>query len=358
MLYRLCMLLGGIAAIYPLQACPLAAPEPVPTQLASSLLGAQPRQVNIYNNLSLSELTATGTLALYSANNLQLLDRLQQWPVASGHIGAILAQPVVLDSNYDGIADAIYAVDVAGLVWFVGLKGSGFMAPELIADFSTQGYQFDRPLQLVQTQAVGADGQFQYQSTLFLTASDGLQHSIVIALKHSAQRSGVVELANLVDRSSISADEARYGIDEQQWSELQHAAGWYIGLARQIISKPQVYAGVVYLLSAKPGSLAADCALAADAAPQLHAVHLHHAGLVYARREQQVQLQSNGVLALEQEENGDLQLVLKQGQSKQVLKTALQAISAECADCTEPLTATQFPQFIRLATFQTEYGAH
>lgn len=358
MVYRLYMLLGGIAACYPLQACPLAAPEPVPTHLASSLLGAQPRQVNIYNNLSLSEPTTTGTLALYSANNPQLLDRLQQWPVASGHIGAILAQPVVLDSNYDGIADAIYAVDVAGLVWFVGLQGSEFMAPELIADFSALGYQFEGPLQLVQTRAVAADGQLEYQPTLILTASDGLQHSIVIALKHRAQRRGVVELANLIDRSSIDADEVRYGIAEQQWSELQHAAGWYIGLSRQIISKPQVYAGVVYLLSAEPGALTADCALAADAAPQLHAVHLHHAGLVYAHREQQVQLQSKGVLALEQGANGDLQLVLQQGQAKQVLKTTLRAISAECADCTEPLTAAQFPQLIRLATFQTEYGAH
>ena len=358
MFYRLCLLLSGIAASYSLQACLLAVPEPVSTQLAASLVGAEPRQVNIYNNLSLSEPTATGTLALYSANSPQLLDRLQQWPVANGNIGAILAQPVVLDSNYDGMADGIYAVDVTGLLWFVGLQGSRFTAPELIADFSALGYQFSQPLQLVQTRAAGPTGQLQYQPTLILTASDGLQSSIVIALKHRAQRPGVVVLADLIDRSSIDADEVRYGIAEQQWSELQQAGGWYIGLSRQIISKPQVYAGVVYLLSATAGSVSADCTLAANAAPALHAVHLHHAGLVYARREQPLQLQNTGVLALEQDENDALQLVLQQGQSKQLLKTELQAISEECADCTEPLTAAQFPQLIRLATFQTEYGAH
>ncbi|MBU1312175.1 MAG: hypothetical protein KKE30_21835 [Gammaproteobacteria bacterium] len=352
------LLFSFLGLCFPLQACLQSAAEPVNAVLAATILGAEPRQVVIYNNLSLATPTAAGVLALYNANNLQLLDQLQRWPVTGGQIGAILAQPAVLDNNYDGIADAVYLIDAAGLLWFVGLGRSGFAAPELIADFSGLGYRFEQPLQLIKTRAPALSGQLQYQVTLLLTASDSQQSSIVIALKHRPQRAAVAVLSDLTDRSSIAAEEQRHGIDEQLWMAMQQSSGWYVRLPRQLISKPQVYAGVVYLLSAKAGTADSDCTLAADAAPLLHALHLHHAGLVYTQRAKPVALQQSGELALEQSEHAGLQLVLQRGELKQSLETELQAISAECADCTEPLTAAQFPQLIRLATFQTEYGAH
>ena len=63
-------------------------------------------------------------------------------------------------------------------------------------------------------------------------------------------------------------------------------------------------------------------------------------------------------LALERNDNGELQLVLHQAEATLVLQTDLVAVSEECADCTTALDAQPFPRLIRLATFQHEYGAH
>ena len=41
-----------------------------------------------------------------------------------------------------------------------------------------------------------------------------------------------------------------------------------------------------------------------------------------------------------------------------LLLSDLKEISDECADCVDPLTAAQFPVTLRLATYQTEQGAH
>ncbi len=353
---RVFLLLSAVVSAFPVQGCLLSESEPVSAVLAPTLVGAAPRQVSIFNNLSLATSTADGELALYNSANQALLDRIQQWPVAGGRISAIVAQPVVLDSNYDGVADAVYVADTRGLVWFIALERAGFATPILIADFSALNYQFVQPLQLVQTRAASHDR--QHRSTLILTASDNRQNSIIIALTHQRQSNSVATLSDLTDRSSLGADEERYGIDEQLWAQMQQRQGWYISLPRQVISKPQVYAGVVYLMSVTPGRLNSDCSLAADAEPRLHALHLHHAGLVYAWRDKAVQIHSTGELALGRDENNELQLEFRQGPAAQQLQTDMLAITAECADCTKPLMVQQFPQLIRLATFQTEDGAH
>ncbi len=344
--------------VYPVQACVSGPAEPVSATLPATVLAAAPRRISIHNNMTLAIPAADGVLALHSADNFALIDRLEHWPVGEGRIGAVIAQPVVLDSNYDGIADALYAVDVHGLLWFVRLQRSGFAEPELIADFSALQYQFEQPLQLVQTLSPAPSGQLQYLQLLLLTATDSAQNSMLIALKHRPGRLGAVTLHDLTDRSSIAADELRYGIDEPLWLQLLQSDGWYVQLSGQITARPQVYAGVVYFTSARAGAVNADCSLAAEAEPLLHALHLHHAGLVYQQRSRPIITQHAGVLALKQDDKGELQLVSDTGQSQQVLQTALQAISPACADCVVPLTAGQFPRLIRLATFQDEYGAH
>ena len=339
-------------------ACPLTDTAPVSAALAPSLVGAEPRRVVISSNNTLALPPADGVLFMRSADTQALLDSIEHWPTSSGTIANIKAQPVILDNNYDGVADALYAVDVNGLVWFIVFNGQRFAIPRLVADFSAMGYRFEQPLQLLQTLSPVASGQLRYHSMLLLSANDSAQRSVLIALKHRPERVTPITMSQLIDRSSIDADEVRYGIDEQLWSRLSVGNGWYVQLGRQINIKPQIYAGVVYFTSVKPGFINADCSLAADADPLLHAMHLHHAGLVYQQRQQVIDATASGDLALERNDNGQLQLVLHQAQSTLVLQTDLVAVSEQCADCTTALDAQPFPRLIRLATFQHEYGAH
>ena len=339
-----------------LQACLAPETQPVPATIKPAMANAVPRQVVIYNNASLNRINQTAEVTLLDAKNRALIDRIH-WPVGAGSNAAILAAPALLDSNHDGLTDAVYLIDVNGLLWFVGLGRSGFSAPELIADFSASGYQFMQQVELVQTRSPVLSGQLVEQNMLLITAINASGHSVLIALKHRLLSGSVARLADLTDRSTINADEMRYGIAESLWAQMQQSAGWYVRLSGQIISTPKVYAGVVYLLSAKPEKVSADCQLALDADAALHSFHLHHAGLVYSHRSKAVQPQYAGELTLLQHQNG-LQLVVTHQQTQHSLESNLVAISAECADCTEPLTPNQFPQLIRLATFLAEYGAH
>lgn len=339
-------------------ACPLVDTSPVSAALAPSLVGAEPRRVVISSNNTLALPPADGVLIMRSEDTQALLDSIEHWPTSSGTIASINAQPVVVDSNYDGVADALYAVDVNGLVWFIAFDRQRFTAPELIADFSGTGYRFEQPLQLLQTLSPEASGHLRYHSMLLLTASDNAKSSVLIALKHRSERVTPATLTQLIDRSQIDAEEVRYGIDEQLWTRLSAGDGWFVQLGRQINIKPQIYAGVVYFTSVKSGFINADCSLASDAEPTLHALHLHHAGLVYQQRQQVINPTASGDLALVRSDSGELQLVLHQPESTLVLQTDLVAVSEECADCTTALDTQPFPRLIRLATFQHEYGAH
>lgn len=342
----------------PAQSCVLSAPVAVEATVTGSVHNAEPRTVTISNNNVLMLPQASGVLELRDAQTKALLDRIESWPLADGQIAAINTAPVVLDSNFDGAADAIYALDSAGLLWFSQLSASGFRQLKLVADLSGQGFIFDQPMLLLQTQLSDLTGNPKPVTLLLITAETADGNHSLIALKHQALSQQLIRFDSLVDRNTIDEDEYRYGIDERLWEQIRQQSGWISRLPGRITVVPQVYAGVVYVTTAPAAAVKVDCSLEEDTELMLSALHLHHAGLVYAKRAFSVAPLNAAQLTLAENASGDFALMLDNGDEQQTLLTEVVSISEECADCTTVLQQQAFPKVIRLATFQLEDGAH
>lgn len=347
------LLLSPLAA-----ACDLNPSQPLPATMWSPLANTPVREILISNNVQLDVPAAPGVIRLTQSDNQQLIAELSSWPTDSGQVGSIRAQPAVLDQDYDGIADALYVVDEHGLVWYLPLNNTGFNTPQLLADFSELQAQFRQPVQLVQSVATDAGFAGQRQTMLLLVASTADAGDILIMLKHRQGKETPADISKLVDRSELSAAELQTGMSDANWLQLQQSGGWYVKTQRSISAKPAVYAGVVYFTSAEVSQLNADCSLGADAQPQLHALHLHHAGAVYAKRQWQVIQPDAAELSLQQNAQGELEVMLQNEHQQQLVLTELLAVDAACASCVKPLPAHSFPKVKRLATFQYEEGAH
>ncbi|MBZ9612540.1 hypothetical protein [Rheinheimera maricola] len=338
--------------------CNLNSPEPVTLALPSLAADDSVRSVLLSNNIQLNLPDAAGVLQIHSSDGLALLDQLANWPTGSGDIATIHAQPVLLDDDYDGKADAVYVVDIDGRVWFVPLTAAGFSTPVAIADFSDSGLSFLQPLRMVQTFAADISVTRSRQNMLLLVGSDVTTGDTLFTIRHQPQRLAPLQLNDLMARTNIGDDELRHGIDEHLWQQIQHAAGWYVQLNGRITAVPQVYAGVVYLTAADIAAVQPDCSVLDSAEMTLHALHLHHAGAVYAQRNWEIEALAQAKLTLQQDSAGQLALMLTNTEQQLSISAELLAISEECADCTVPLRAEQFPKLIRLATYQTEFGAH
>jgi hypothetical protein len=339
------------------QGCDLNSASPLSAKLPALDADQPPRQVVISNNVQLQLPQADGLIKMHSADSARLIDELTHWPTPSGSVGSIKAQPVVLDQDYDGVADAIYLVDTSGQLWFVPLSRDGFGMPRLIADLTAVQAQFTQPLQLVQTQSADRTGRIQKQTILLLIASQAEQGDTLFAVKHNPRHERVFQLNDLTDRTELGVEEPRSGIAAQLWAQIQQGGGWFVRFAQRITVIPQVYAGVVYVTSADISAVRPDCSLPEQTDSTLHALHLHHAGAVYARRFWQVTTTLVGELMLTKNTEDELELQLKNDEQQENLLTELLGITEECANCTAALSAGQFPRIIRLATFQIEQGA-
>lgn len=337
--------------------CDLNSPVPIEVNIPTVQDVHTPRKVLLSNNVQLQVPQADGVLKMHSADTLALLDEVSSWPTLTSSIGRIQAQPIAIDLNYDGLADAVYSIDITGLLWFVPLSAQGFASPVLVADFSQTQATFNQPLQLAQITTPDSNGVMRRQIMLLVIARTSAG-DILIAVKHQAGQITPWQLTDLSDRTNLTADEPLYGIDELLWSQIQQGGGWFMRLNQRITATPQVYAGVVYLTSAPAAVVNTDCSIAPGANLALHAVHLHHAGLIYANRSWLLNTTDAGKLVLKKNQQGELALSLQNAQLSQTLLTELLAINADCADCVDELSQTEFLQLIRLATFQTEHGAH
>ena len=347
-----------VAAGIEAAACDLNSTEAVAATLPGLADGSDVRTVLLENNVQLDLTDAPGVLQMRSADSLLVLAELSHWPTPSGSIGSIRAEPVVLDSDYDGIADAVYAIDINGRLWSVALTASGFSLPELVADFSETALTFRQPLRLVQTLMPNAGGRSTKHNLLLVVGSDAVAGDTLFTVRHYADRIAPITKHDLIERQDISADELRYGIDEHLWQRIQRASGWYLSLNASITLVPKVYAGVVYLTSAEVSAVRTDCSLADSTKMTLHALHLHHAGAVYANRQWQIPALAQAELSLQQNAEGQLEIILENTEAQDSIISELVAISEECADCVSPLSADQFPRLLELATYQIEEGAH
>jgi hypothetical protein len=352
----ICIIFSVVSAVS--HSCDLNDTTAVAATLPSLLDDGPPRKISLSNNVQLDIPDAEGVLRMHSADSLVLLDQLTNWPTETGQISSIKAQPVVLDQNYDGIADAVYTIDSSGRLWFIPLTRSGFAEPELVADFSDIAAEFRQPLQLLQTLAPVGVGLLQRQTMLLIIASMAAGGDTLLVVKHLSPQRVVIQLSDLTDRTYLSDAEAVSGIAEQLWQQVQLGAGWYVSMDKRITAVPQVYAGVVYLSSAEVAAVQSDCSLAENTELEIHALHLHHAGAVYARRHWQIAALERGKLVLQKNPQGELELSLHNEQQQQSVQTDLLAITPDCANCVVALTADQFPRISRLATFQAEQDGH
>ena len=350
--YKLAIVLCGIS--YSALSCDLNNTQPISTEIPSLLNDTRPRQVLVSNNVKSGLESPAATLLMHNADNLMLIDSIDSWQVLDEPVDSIVADPVAVDFNYDGVADALYVVNRVGLLWFIRVTASGFATPKLIADFRSSGYSFEQPLQLVQFSNGGKGGMQNRQVMLLLVAQTIRDGDVLMALHHQEFDSSTISFNDLTDRTSISNDEQRYGVDEAVWQQIQQGAGWYIHLERRVINAPKVYAGVVYFSAAVTSDVHADCTVAENSEQQLYAVHLHHAGLVYAKRNWIIEPIAKPELTVFINDKAQLQLMLQNDQKQVTVVDTMLTINELCVDCVEELDAGKFPHIIRLATFQSE----
>lgn len=355
-MFRICFLLYFICSFSAL-ACNLNSSQPIAAKIASMNASSTSRTVLISNNTHLIVPSTVGTLQVHDAQDFSLVLHLASWPVAGNNIAPIVADPFIVDTNYDGIADQVYIVDSSGMLWVIPIANHSFGAPTLIADFSDSGFRFEQPVHVVQTLAADRHGILRPQATVLLIGSDA-QGDWLLAVKHRSERSDRVRYIDLVDRSSVSDEEVRFGVAEQLWTEIQESAGWRLGVQQRVTVVPQVYGGVVYFTTVGTENISSRCELSENALVFLHAIHLHHAGLIYAHRNWLTSANTIGTLSMQVGVDGEFVLVYNSEAQQIPLLSDLQRITAECADCVSSLRADQFPLTLRLATFQLEAGAH
>lgn len=347
--------------------CHFNSTEALPVQLA--LDAAEPtatRKVLLSHNRLLTTETSRAQLELRDEKSARLYAQLSGWADTDTLLEAakIMAEPALLDQSGNGITDAIYVVDIQGRVWFIPLTSRGFTRPILIADFSATGATFNQPLQLVQSTyhvSPGRAGSFQQlKVSLVIIASQKTLGDTVILFNHQPQRSRLIQFSDLMDRTALGTDDKDDELTERVWRELQQSAGWFIQLDTRVKLKPQVYAGVVYFVTAEPNvdsdSDESSCVINPTEQTRLFAVHLHHAGTVYAKRSWDIDAIADGVLQLQLSDD-KLQLSLVNDAEQRNIIPELVAITEDCMHCTEVLTATDFPRTLRLATYMAEYGA-
>ncbi|WNO60002.1 hypothetical protein [Rheinheimera sp. MMS21-TC3] len=350
-----------ISPVFSKAECHFNTEQPLLLQLAvaSTAPSATQKFALSYNRL-LGEETAQAKVELRDAESAALFSHLSDWANAGVHADLIMAEPAILDQNLDGIADAVYVVDINGRVWFIALSASGFSSPVLIADFSAEGAKFTQPLQLVQA-AYNVDyasiGNIQrVKVSLVLIASYADTGDSLILFNHQPEQDWLVTLHDLSDRTELGLDDVDIGLTDSVWRDLQQSPGWFIQLGSSVRSKPQVYAGVVYFVAVSNVSEPSSCEINTSDETKLFAIHLHHAGKVYAKRSWQ--LTAMGKVTLQLNTTGEqLSLSLVNDTEPSEIISEVLAITEDCFDCTEELTTSSFPRTLRLATYMTEFGA-
>jgi hypothetical protein len=339
----------------------------LPLQLTTDAIDPHAtRQLLLSHNPLLATDTAQAQLELRDVDSARLFGQLSGWSDTETQIDAanIMAEPALLDKNGNGVTDAVYVVDIQGRVWFIPLTSRGFMRPTLIADFSATGAKFRQPLQLVQSTYQVSHGQLgsfqQRKVSLVLIASHVEQGDRVILFNHQPQRSQLIHLSDLMDRTDLGINDRDSALTETVWRELQQSAGWFIQLEATVMLKPQVYAGVLYFATAdsfvESDSEQTSCDFSTAEETRLFAVHLHHAGKVYAKRSWHIDAMTKAALQLNVSAD-KLQLSLVNETEHKEMIPELLAITADCLNCTAVLTASDFPRTLRLATYMAEYGA-
>lgn len=348
------LILHLIYCSYAVALCPPLSPEPIRVSLKQQ----QTQELE----LSISDPDS-------GAQQLQL--RLAQRNVSiatldlpiSNNTSRFQASPLVEDANLDGFADHIWVLDSKGKLWRLSIDDGQFGAPKLMADLSDSQLDFIATAGLLRARLPSVLAPLAWrhadQQLVLLIARQRLTgHDTLVMLRFSTAMSSraVINFSHLADRTLLSEAEQRQVLSADDWRALLSRAGWQVQFPGKISTAPKVVAGVIYaavVSTAEP----TDCVPTEDT-QQLYALHLHTASKVYALRHYTIPYLPEADLTLRQQPNKRLKLVLQNEQQRAVIKPNLLKISAECHDCTEPLSLDKFPLWQRLATYRNERGAY
>lgn len=273
------------------------------------------------------------------------------------------AKPLIEDANLDGFADHIWILSVEGRLWRLSMIEGQLSSPKLMADLSDSGLDFIATAGLLRARLPSVLAPLAWrhadqQLVLLIARNQQTGHDTLLMLRFSTAKpaGNIINFSHLADRTLLSDAEKSQVLSAGDWRALLSRAGWQMQLPGKISMAPKVVAGVIYAAVA-PTKAPADC-IPAENTQQLFALHLHTATSVYNTRYKPIPHLPDANLALRQQPDKQLKLVLQNEQQLTVIKPNLVKISAECHNCTEPLSLDKFPLWKRLATYRSEQGGY
>ncbi len=300
---------------------------------------------------------------------LQLLSDQSSRPVASmdllfaNQAQQVQALPLVEDANLDGLTDHLWLLSKEGKLWRLPILDRKFGVPKLMADLTTSGLDFIGTAGLLRarlpvTLAPLAWRQADKQLVLLIARhrQSGQDTLFMLRFNMAMTHVALTQFEHLLDRTVLSEAEVNQTLSANDWRALLAEAGWLVHLPGKMSMAPTVIAGVIY--AAVAATVSPDACEVAEDSQQLFALHLHSATQVYRQRSKQIPYLADAQFALRQQADKQLKLVLSTETHWQVILPNLLKISAECHNCTEPLSLDRFPLWKRLATYRSEQGGY
>lgn len=350
------LLLFSMLFTLPLYAlCPPSAPEPVRLTIAH-----QPHKAGLQLTVGISE---------SGIQQLQLLSEQSGRSVASmdlffaNQAQQIQARPLLEDANLDGLTDHLWLLSKEGRLWRLPIRDGQFGLPKLMADLTASGLDFIATAGLLRarlpaTLAPLAWRQADKQLVLLIARHRQSGHDTLFMLRFNMAMTQVAltQFEHLLDRTVLSEAEVNQTLSANDWRALLAEAGWLVQFPGKMSMAPTVIAGVIYAAVASTAS--PDACDVTDDSQQLFALHLHSATQVYRQRNKLIPYLADAQFALRQQADKQLKLVLSTETQWQVVLPNLLKISADCHNCTEPLSLSRFPLWKRLATYRSELGGY
>lgn len=276
-----------------------------------------------------------------------------------GIVQPLLSHPLVEDANLDGVADHLWLLTQQGQLWRVALAQPPYIEARLIADLTDAGLHFKQALMLVRARLprplAPANWRTLEHHQVMLLAYNPLSGQDVLfnlRIPISHQALPLIRFEQLLNRTEQSLAEQAGYYAAANWQAILSRSGWFLELSGQLSSWPRVVAGVIYapVVKFSEGCHATE--------QQLYALQLYTAAQIYQQRRMVVPFLAESSLAIAEQPDKSISLLLQGEAERIVLINRLLKLSSECHQCTSPLTLDKFPLWLKLATYRDERGAN
>lgn len=256
-----------------------------------------------------------------------------------------------------------YLVQNNGLIYRQASAGLSLQEPVLLADLRDSGWQFSTTHKVVHSWLpVTVFGSQQHFEQLMLLARDPIsQLDQVVMVRLFPQQDTVWRFADLQphleeDLLASASTPSEFETIESLWYQLQMAAGWWRPLPGWAMQLPQLYAGILYIISTPY--------LQSNSCPNypldlsLYSIHMHSGHSIKVKSGLTLVQPGSLKMHLRASPEQQLSLWLEQQGNAWPLEPALYQITPDCLDCYQILDLSQWPQQLELATFWFEEGAY